>query len=203
MFIQFAGYRVNQYFRKYIMIKYDDIRFDYDGKVPYHVQLETIEWRNKRNKILSRDKNTCQHCQSKCADFKEFGRYYNVEDVNMKKIFQLPFTTDFIEIEDTELKIIKALNPIYAHIHHKYYVADSLAWEYPDDALVLLCHLCHLNFHRDNRVPYYSNKNLKDELDLTPCSRCYGAGHFPEYKHIENGICFRCNGARYDELIMN
>ena len=26
------------------------------------------------------------------------------------------------------------------------------------------------------------------------CDRCNGVGRIPEYKHIENGICFKCRG---------
>lgn len=28
-------------------------------------------------------------------------------------------------------------------VHHKYYKRDKMPWEYPDDALVTLCDLCH------------------------------------------------------------
>ena len=28
------------------------------------------------------------------------------------------------------------------------------------------------------------------------CTRCIGSGYFPEYKHIENGRCFKCGGAK-------
>lgn len=38
-------------------------------------------------------------------------------------------------------------------------------------------------------------------MNFTPCKRCAGYGYFPEYKHVENGICFRCGGNRYEELI--
>jgi hypothetical protein len=37
---------------------------------------------------------------------------------------------------------------------------------------------------------------------LTPCARCHGAGGFPEYRHVQNGVCFRCHGSRYDEFIV-
>ena len=36
---------------------------------------------------------------------------------------------------------------------------------------------------------------------LTACNRCYGAGWIPKYSHIESGICFKCHGAKYIELI--
>ena len=26
------------------------------------------------------------------------------------------------------------------------------------------------------------------------CDRCNGSGKIPKYKHIENGICFKCRG---------
>ncbi len=36
---------------------------------------------------------------------------------------------------------------------------------------------------------------------LKPCYRCHGTGYFPEYNHVEDGICFRCRGAKYEQLI--
>lgn len=29
-----------------------------------------------------------------------------------------------------------------------------------------------------------------------PCSRCFGEGGFQEYGHVDNGVCFKCNGAK-------
>lgn len=29
------------------------------------------------------------------------------------------------------------------HVHHRYYKKELLAWEYPDEALITLCHHCH------------------------------------------------------------
>lgn len=28
-------------------------------------------------------------------------------------------------------------------VHHKYYTPDTMPWEYPDEALITLCELCH------------------------------------------------------------
>lgn len=28
------------------------------------------------------------------------------------------------------------------------------------------------------------------------CTRCHGSGRLPQFKHIENGICFKCRGVR-------
>lgn len=85
------------------------------------------------------------------------------------------------------------------HIHHKYYVKNLLAWEYPDEALITLCFDCHENLHKDQTIPVYENTNhLAGEYHF--CKRCHGTGRFPEYSHIQSGICFECNGERYMEL---
>lgn len=87
------------------------------------------------------------------------------------------------------------------HIHHKYYQIGKRAWEYPNEALVTLCWECHENLHKNEQVPYL-DANGVEIGKLTPCSRCYGAGWFPEYNHIQNGICFKCSGAKYEEFIL-
>ena len=91
-------------------------------------------------------------------------------------------------------------NPI--EVHHRYYIYHSLAWQYYDDALISLCHNCHQLVHKSISPLCY----IKDGADLipmnfTPCHRCNGRGYFPEYKNIHGGICFHCDGQRYEELI--
>lgn len=85
------------------------------------------------------------------------------------------------------------------HVHHKYYQSNLKAWEYPDESLITLCWDCHEELHKNTLIPILSN----DEVEgyLTPCSRCYGAGELPEFIHIQSGICFKCDGAKYEELI--
>jgi len=86
------------------------------------------------------------------------------------------------------------------HVHHKYYKYGLLPWEYPDSALITLCWPCHESLHRNEKVPVFDeNGNIIEEL--TPCDRCSGAGVFPEFHHVYNGICFKCDGARYLELM--
>lgn len=88
------------------------------------------------------------------------------------------------------------------HVHHTYYLYDSYAWQYDDSALITYCSRCHAEFHENNEVPIYIERNGKKiNMNFTPCVRCNGMGYFPEYKRIQNGICFRCHGARYEELI--
>ena len=87
-------------------------------------------------------------------------------------------------------------------VHHKHYIHGLDPWEYKDSELITLCEKCHSSYHEHNEVPVYSLEggNLV-EVHYTPCSRCGGAGWFPQYKHVQGGVCFRCHGAMYDELI--
>lgn len=82
------------------------------------------------------------------------------------------------------------------NVHHKYYKKGLMAWEYPNEALVSLCWNCHEELHENSTVP---------ELDVSGnlinyhsrCPKCHGAGWLPHYQHVENGICFNCNGLRF------
>jgi hypothetical protein len=32
------------------------------------------------------------------------------------------------------------------------------------------------------------------------CPRCHGEGYIPEYKHIDDGICFRCRNVSASDI---
>lgn len=85
------------------------------------------------------------------------------------------------------------------HVHHRYYQEETLPWEYPDSALITLCWRCHEEYHKNNKVEWLDKKGLKKGV-LIPCSKCHGAGYFPQYSHIQNGICFQCRGMRYKQF---
>ena len=97
----------------------------------------------------------------------------------------------------------KGVADVQLHVHHKHYVSGLDPWEYKDSELVTLCEECHSYYHAHCRVPVYKldGDNNLVEITYTPCYRCGGAGHFPQYKHVQGGVCFRCHGARYEELI--
>lgn len=92
-------------------------------------------------------------------------------------------------------------NPL--EVHHRYYLYPSYAWQYNSDALITLCARCHTLIHLTiSPLSYaYNQKRELVIMNFTPCIRCLGAGYFREYKHVENGICFRCRGERFEELI--
>ncbi len=86
------------------------------------------------------------------------------------------------------------------HVHHTYYKYDLLPWEYPDASLVTLCWFCHENLHKNEKIPVL-DEHGNEIQKYTPCPRCYGAGVFPEFHHVYDGICFQCDGAKYLELM--
>ena len=118
----------------------------------------------------------------------------NVEEFN---VIQNKYVVDFVKSCDkAEIKWLMCKN---LHVHHKYYQIGNSPWEYHNDALITLCWDCHEELHKNEKVPYLDN-NGHLISELTTCPRCFGAGCFPEFNHIQNGICFRCNGAKYEEL---
>ena len=110
-----------------------------------------------------------------------------ISELNSKKINE--------KFSDFSWKYIRGL-----HIHHKYYIKNFKAWEYDLDALITLCFDCHENLHKNEIINVY-NSSLQLTGNYNYCKRCHGAGRFPEFSHIQSGICFRCNGERYEELI--
>ena len=87
-------------------------------------------------------------------------------------------------------------------VHHMHYIYGLDPWEYKDSELVTLCESCHSEVHSQFKTPVYrlDGENLV-EIQLTPCSRCGGAGWLPQFKHVQRGICFRCHGMKYEEYI--
>jgi 5-methylcytosine-specific restriction endonuclease McrA len=86
------------------------------------------------------------------------------------------------------------------HVHHKYYIEGRNPWEYSNDALITLCETCHDEKHSGKTIPVY-NLEMVQINEYHNCTRCNGKGVFPEYSHVQSGICFKCNGAKYEELI--
>lgn len=110
-----------------------------------------------------------------------------------KRWENLPFANNYNEFE---WKYVPGL-----HVHHKYYQIGLKPWGYPDEALQTLCWVCHEELHKTCKVDLLDERGKVIKY-LTPCHRCYGAGVFPEYRHIIKGLCFHCRGAKYEEMIV-
>ena len=79
-------------------------------------------------------------------------------------------------------------------------ILTKYPWQYPDSALVTLCVDCHKTTHENELIPVFIDELDKNGRYLTPCNRCSGQESFEQFWYIDNGICFRCGGARYEEL---
>lgn len=127
-------------------------------KLYYELLLEP-EWKDRRNKIIHRDKVKCQMCGKSTSELE---------------------------------------------VHHRYYLYNHNPWEYPDHALVSLCSDCHELVHKTFPPLIYLQKDNKYiRMNFTPCYRCGGRGYMKEYKNICGGVCFRCNGYKYEEIKIN
>ena len=163
-------------------------------QITYTDLLNTDEWKARRTEILGRDNFYCTECglsetlwhAGKLFSFDK-SKYINTVYQGERITADFPFESD---------------KNIYLHVHHRFYVLGRLPWEYMDEELTTLCNWCHWKLHENEKIKIYqeTNQGLK-ELVLTTCSRCNGAGVFPEYSHVQAGICFKCSGARFEELI--
>jgi hypothetical protein len=95
-----------------------------------------------------------------------------------------------------EFKRRKCGRPDTSHglqVHHEHYIVGRLPWEYPEVLLVTICDSCHDKLHDQHKVFFYQDVGGKFvRLNLVPCVKCSGSGWFPQWEHIEGGICFRC-----------
>jgi hypothetical protein len=168
-----------------------------EGILGYNDLLQTSEWCKKREEILSRDKRTCTKCNAEETIHLVGGKHVKVKFIPKQKLF---------EGIDVEPELESVSTPVFLHVHHTYYILDRLPWEYDNDSLVTLCNNCHNIVHQDtdpnNYIPVYTSTG---ELlaEISPCSRCHGSGYFPEFSHVEGGVCFRCRGDRFDKKIVN
>jgi len=176
-------------------------------KLKYEQLLQTDEWLEKRNKIINRDGGCCQKCKRSYTinnpPHKVAGYRHIYEDNSEDSIIRFTDPMDDLgEVHEIDLiDIFPTANfktsdvPISLQVHHRYYILKRLPWIYDDEVLVTLCDRCNLNLHQKENIKVYNEE--KKEVNYTTCGRCSGAGCFPEYSHIQGGVCFECNGERY------
>lgn len=86
-------------------------------------------------------------------------------------------------------------------VHHEHYIINRLPWEYPAELLTTLCRSCHGTLHRrDNIFVYEEIEGKLIRRNMILCPRCSGNGYFPQWRHVEDGICFRCRGTRVEKV---
>lgn len=175
--------------------------------IPYQLLLNTVEWKDLRTEILWRDKSTCTLCLQK-ESYKMGNDYYRILSDEEQIASVEEITTDvcgdgdWIYTGKTPMTYSEVTDkPVVLHVHHNYYIYENCPWDYPRNALVTVCQECHTKIHSTMKIPVYSDKGLKNEISLTPCSRCQGTGFMDQYYYYDNGICFRCEGRKFEELL--
>lgn len=215
-------YCVNMISSKIFLLS--ELQDKYRGsRIPYEELLRTPEWLNFRLPIINRDGHKCTKCNTPATEYawgrnvywlmnysnkvisNEFWKKWEAFKKipgNEKEILN-PSEEDYVAVPDYEYETMVTVDaPIRLHVHHRYYIEGVWPWQYPQEALVTLCNWCHAELHANEKVPYYRHENNQlIEWNLTPCSRCNGAGFLPQYHYVEDGICFRCHGHKYEELI--
>lgn len=197
-------------------------KFINNEKFLYADLLSTKEWREKREKIIIRDKIECSHCLAKGSIRKDKSVYRLKSEEEISKSQQeidkayenllpdyenimksfLPINDPIPEMPKIEVDPLAIdLEPNILHVHHTYYIKNHLPWEYKDESLMTLCSDCHQKLHNETYIPIYENKFLSEKLNFKKCLRCSGSGYIGKYHYYMDGICFRCNGFKYEELI--
>ncbi|WP_159478610.1 hypothetical protein [Dyadobacter sp. 3J3] len=182
-------------------------------KASYEELLSTIDWQIFREKILRRDQYKCTNCEQEPTEYsygQHFQKLTSEEKTQLIILNEIEYNSrkpDLI-FKGRAIKHRKAIpitkkvdNAVVMHVHHKFYILDKLPWNYHVEDLTTLCNICHTDFHKNNKVPFYEDERKLIKLDLTECPRCNGEGHFDEFKHVYGGICFYCKGAKYIELM--
>jgi 5-methylcytosine-specific restriction endonuclease McrA len=152
------------------------------------------------------------------AFYKELPGHFGLSIIALRKIeipYPLILRNDFVsenetkymlneqatqELENKNWEFFDWMFVRGLHVHHKFYIRGKNPWEYENSALSTLCWHCHEKLHKGGKTAEL-DEDGNFLRELTYCTRCHGAGWFPEFHHVESGICFKCRGARYEELI--
>lgn len=167
----------------------DDIKYE----------KELTEWKNKKTDELLNSQSLFKLTQIKTPLNLGYSDLLNTLEWQIKRLEIL--SRDSYICRNCSKKSEKL------HVHHKWYIKDEFPWEIENDGLVALCHYCHKDVHKKEEIPVYG-KNSDGTLYHTInyniyCTRCSGAGWFPQYKHVEDGICFKCRGDSISSTIFS
>ncbi len=212
------------------MVLYSELVEKYQNVIPYPELLKTREWRERREIILKRDNYTCTKCLKRATreisretvskmlggitvtwrsgkDDRKLIAHLNENDHYWffkppeKYIEKKEAYSNYLFFKAKDFVLVRAEKRYHLDIHHKIYVLNKLPWENYDNDLTTLCNWCHEDLHKVEKVlAFYLKDGVLVPAKLTPCFKCKGAGRIPEYAHIEDGICFRCLGKRFEEL---
>lgn len=120
--------------------------------------------------------------------------------VYLKKNFRLDVDLEGVYImrNDVCKESIYSKDSNIFQVHHMCYRKGIEIWEHPNEEYVTLCNVCHDIVHENQDIPFYDERG-REIQDLEKCDRCGGKGYMPEYRHVENGVCFKCRGTGYND----
>jgi Pyruvate/2-oxoacid:ferredoxin oxidoreductase delta subunit len=196
--------------RGYVLETYNQKLKASASRLSYGELLQTEEWYRKRIEIIHREKERCQVCRLWCPDFA-----FPIEDNPFRMIMVLAWTghdpSDFT-VNDPKTSKSRSLTEdekamfrpqpvnLVPNVHHTFYVLNRLPWNYPNESLMLICHLCHAEIHNTKQIPVYRDELMTDKLNATPCRRCDSSGFLPQFEYYRGGVCFTCGGTGFQEL---
>ena len=177
---------------------------DESGRIPYETLLSTSEWQQFRSVIIERDNHTCTRCnQPETTKLHPDDNGYfraptqqEIDNVVQPPEFDLGGGI-ILKLKAPTITGKKIENPIILHVHHLYYIFDHLPWQYNNNALVTVCHECHTEIHKTQKIPTYDDQELEEELNLVTCDKCFGTGFLQQYNYFHDGICFKCMGYKF------
>jgi hypothetical protein len=161
----------------------------------YSELLKCEEWQTLRSLQFAKANHTCKTCNKSVNWDIDTGIGYFV--------YELKETTDDWGFPRLTSKLKKVKNPLVLHLHHTYYVRNTLPWNYPDICFETLCEACHKEIHAKKKIHMYASHSLGQSQHLTACERCSGTGYLQEFNYYMDGVCFLCDGAGFEELKEN
>lgn len=99
----------------------------------------------------------------------------------------------YFSAKSTQREYVKSDN---LHVHHKCYRKNIEMWNQPNDEYITLCNVCHRIVHENQMIPYFNERGEIYQY-MKPCWKCGGQRYLECYKHVNNGVCYACNGHGY------
>jgi hypothetical protein len=155
-------------------------------KLGYDNLLKTTEWDILRKRLFVEADQKCSECHKQAKNEDSTKRKVNIKFWKM------------VEAEGYEAP--RHLFPTILHLHHTYYVRNTLPWEYPDSCFKVVCEDCHSKIHKQQKILMFPDFSLAHSEPIFPCDRCQGLGYLSQFYYMDNGICFKCKGAGFEEL---
>jgi len=193
-----------------------------NGRKPTYQQLLlTFEWKTFKDNIIKEQSEKCQECNAEVLrkmtseEFQIIQNLIEAERLTNPYIYLLdkvgtdPELYEKMKIDNNPpalTEYVKSDPPVTLELHHKDYLLGALPWEYPAIWLETLCSDCHhkRHFGDDGRIlkrqKVYIDKKKEKLANLPACDRCGGKGYFPEYSHVQRGVCFSCGGSGMNSL---